>query len=95
MSLAEVIVSLVVPCFTLVVGWLAGKKNADLAALEKEMNFYRTLVTDLKNEIQELRKDIIELEDSNQALIRDNHLLRGEIDTLRQQLRKQKTSNDV
>lgn len=91
MEKALELTAIIAPFVTLLAGWLVGRRNSNLEALEKEMDFYRKLITDLKDEMEELRKEMVELSDQNRDLIEHNEQLKAKIDSMKREMQQLQT----
>lgn len=79
MSLTDVIIPAVTGFLTFLLGQQRGKKEIEsitLSNLEKSVQIYQTIISDLKDEIISLNRKVDELQDKVDSMMEENHQLK-------------------
>lgn len=79
MNLTDVIIPAVTGFLTFLLGQQRGKKEIEsitLSNLEKSVQIYQTIISDLKDEIINLNRKVDELQDKVDSMMEENHQLK-------------------
>lgn len=79
MTLTDVIIPAVTGFLTFLLGQQRGKKEIEsitLSNLEKSVQIYQTIISDLKDEITSLNRKVDELQDKVDSMMEENHQLK-------------------
>jgi uncharacterized coiled-coil protein SlyX len=83
-NMKDILITIIVPIISAFTGWVLGyrKQNIDLCSdrldeLEKSINVYNKIITDMSGKIDNLRKEITRLEIQIQDLMKENKQLKN------------------